>query len=575
MKNKELKYHGDCKVYAIEEYLNIISDYRDPKEAIREAISNGLDWGATEISIEVMEDLKRPELIVKIHDNGQGINKERLEAFFNLGQSTAIERDDLGHKVSEKIGEKGHGTKTYFNSRQIEVESQSKDCLILATMNEPLLSLHNDDLTGYDYDLEPKVSKETYTSITLWGFNQNKTRDFEHNVLKDYILWFTKFGSVEREVGITKNANKALKLKGLGAKGWEIIKFGHIFPTENSNIQKLRQELGNDWPNKFVKRWVFQDIKVAEFPDVTFDLIFYLEGNQAKLDYNKMIRRRGLSPTPGMYSVEDRYGLYVCKDYIPVERVNEWISTGQLDWTKYHAFVNCQAFNLTANRGSVGNTRPDLLEAIEKSVRTTFEEKIRDSTPFQEYEDESQMEKRYRSAKVETGDFGRRLKALSSKQISFINNEVELLSPRTEAGVFALFAMASVLYPKAFPFRIVDYDTAKGYDALCTQSAVMDLTKDQLFFVEFKYVLKESFDHSFDKLGRVVCWDCKLGDGTEVHDLVNNKRILTVNAPTEGRPYTQYMLTSRSELHNIEVLVLKNYLKEKLNIEFKPRTTKP
>jgi len=208
-------------------------------------------------------------------------------------------------------------------------------------------------------------------------------------------------------------------------------------------------------------------------------------------------------------------------------------------------------------------------------VRLTFNEKIRDSALFQEYEDESQMEKRYRSAKVETSDFGRRLKALSSKQTSSIDDNIELLSPRTEAGVFALFAMVSALYPKALPFRIVDYDTSKGYDALCTQSMVMDLTKDQLFFVEFKYLLKASLDHSFDKLGRVVCWDCKLGDGTEVYDLVGKKRVLNINTPTEARPYTQFMLSSKSELHNIEVLILKNYLREKLDIEFKPRANKP
>lgn len=574
---KALRFHAKPEVRAAEEFLNIVGDFRDPKEAIREAVSNALDWGAQTISVEVLRDQKRPdeELIIKIQDDGVGLDKERLKAFFDLGHSTAVEKDELGRKITTRIGEKGHGTKTFFNSRQIEVFSQSPECTIEALMNEPLLTLHKQRVPGYDYDLEEVKNTETGTTITILGYNNNKTRDFEHNLLKDYLLWFTKFGSVEKEFGIDTNKEKSLKLKGLGASDWEAIKFGHIFPSENSNIKNLRAEVGTDWTRVFVKRWCFPNEKVGPFPGVTFDLVFYLEGNQAKLGYNTMIRRQGVTPLPGMYTVEDRYGLYVCKDYMPIQRMNEWISTGQQEWTKYHAFVNCQTFSLTANRGNVGNTRPDLLEAIGEAVRVTFEEKVRSSSDFQAYEDEVELEKRYRSAKAETADFNNRFKAIASKKVATLDDSVELLQPRREAGVLALFVAISALHPGVFPFRIVDYDTAKGYDAVCTVSTALNLAKDELFFVEFKYLLKERFDHSFDKLAKVVCWDCAIGDGTLVEDLVGKKRTLKVSRPTEETPYTQYMLVTSSAYHNIEVFVLKDYLKEKLGIEFKARSGTP
>ena len=204
-----------------------------------------------------------------------------------------------------------------------------------------------------------------------------------------------------------------------------------------------------------------------------------------------------------------------------------------------------------------------MLEAIGEAVATTFEERVRSSGDFQTYEDEVEMEKKYRSAKVEATDFKNRLKALSSKRVAVLKNGVELLQPRREAGVLALFAAISALYPDAFTFRIVDYDTAKGYDAVCTASTVLDLSKDQLFFVEFKYLLKQRFDHSFDKLLKVVCWDCALSDGATVEDLVGRKRVLRVSAPSQETPHTQYWLVSPAGHLNIEVLVLKDYLKEK------------
>lgn len=46
------------------------------------------------------------------------------------------------------------------------------------------------------------------------------------------------------------------------------------------------------------------------------------------------------------------------KDYIPVIRVNNWISgfgTGSNSLTLIHGFINCQAFKLTANRGTIAN----------------------------------------------------------------------------------------------------------------------------------------------------------------------------------------------------------------------------
>lgn len=107
------------------EFLEISSDFGDPREIIREAISNSFDAGAKTISITAIIDRSsgEDELVVSLEDDGEGMNEDQLRLFFGLGLTNRKIVDNLGRKVSKSIGEKGHGTKIYFNSRRIEVET--------------------------------------------------------------------------------------------------------------------------------------------------------------------------------------------------------------------------------------------------------------------------------------------------------------------------------------------------------------------------------------------------------------------------------------------------------------------
>ena len=111
------------EVDAASEFLEISNDFTDPKDIIREVISNAFDAGATEIKISAAVDRStgEDELVITARDNGHGISEENLKSFFGLGFSTRRETDNQGNKSSGAIGEKGHGTKVYFNSRKIEL----------------------------------------------------------------------------------------------------------------------------------------------------------------------------------------------------------------------------------------------------------------------------------------------------------------------------------------------------------------------------------------------------------------------------------------------------------------------
>jgi len=191
-------------------------------------------------------------------------------------------------------------------------------------------------------------------------------------------------------------------------------------------------------------------------------------------------------------------------------------------------------------------------------------------------------EERYKNAQQEAKDFSGRKKRALKKHIAELKG-VELLSPGPpgrgergqELGVHCLFSQLLALEPSLFPFRVVDYDTHKGYDCLPTRTTAFDLNNPSFAFAEFKYMLEPTFNHSFDNLAYVICWDCDLNHGTEINDLASERRILEIYPRDDLRDHTTYYLRAIGKPHNIEVYVLKNYLREKLNIEFKPRTSSP
>lgn len=561
------------------EFLEISSDFGDPKEIIREAISNSFDAGANEIHISVFIDKSsgEDELVVTIEDNGEGVLVEQLKEFFGLGFSNRVITDALGNKISDAIGEKGHGTKVYFNSRCVELETVRDGKQIKAVFDFPKKILRGGQVPEVKYDITP-TSATHGTKVTVRGYNDNSQSGFSHEELKDYIYWSTKFGSFELELGTTKFKDATIWLQGLGWKEsvGEPLKFGHPFPEVVTDVRSLRSKDEISPLDYYVARWAFPNEPLTGMPAAKLDFVFYIEGDEAKRAYNKMIHKPYVYGPTGQYRVQDRYGLWLCKDYIPIERRNYWVAE-RSEWTKYHAFVNCQEFRLTANRGDVGNTPPKVLEAIEKTVKELFERRIKPSPSYQKYRMELENEERQRAiertTEREEWEFERRSKLAATAKLARHGN-IELHEPRQESGVFSLVLQLLAVKPELFDFKVIDYDSSMGYDLLVTKDYALELERASKRFVELKFELKRDFNHSFKKLAQIICWDTKLSNEDEVHDIAGAKRTMKITPPEKGiaDSYTKYMLISDTEPHNIEVIVLKDFLRQRLGLEFRPRT---
>lgn len=105
------------------EFLEIASDFGNPLEILREAISNSVDARATRINIAfTVEDIDgAPTLVIAIEDDGRGMSRQLLTRdFWGLGFSNS--RDD-----KDKIGEKGHGTKIFLRSEEVYVLTHGEE----------------------------------------------------------------------------------------------------------------------------------------------------------------------------------------------------------------------------------------------------------------------------------------------------------------------------------------------------------------------------------------------------------------------------------------------------------------
>ena len=135
---KENSFTINPEVNSAQEFIEISQDFSNSLDLVREAISNAFDAQAKNVVIDFSVVLECGERTLKIEiaDDGKGMDKEGLKSFFDLGNS-------LNRHDADAIGEKGHGTKVYFNSRKIDVITIKNEIRYHAVMKEPKRELFN------------------------------------------------------------------------------------------------------------------------------------------------------------------------------------------------------------------------------------------------------------------------------------------------------------------------------------------------------------------------------------------------------------------------------------------------
>jgi hypothetical protein len=576
-------------------YRNIIINFSDPLEFVREAISNSIDAAATQLTVLIDETLGptgQPEIQITIDDDGNGMNESRLAWFFNLGDSekTALKKD-AGDDAEGLIGEKGFGTKIYLNSRKVEVWTTDKDTGVsLHAVSERHLERIYNPSNGMppEYDVSVRENGKPGTTIKIFGYNHNDGSKLGHEQLRDYILWFTKFGSIEPLLWSifprytqTKGrlSGLALQLRGLGFDGMkhgqdplarsEMLKFGHPFPDECYDGKALRENAKSKKtsPTDLYCRRFVKEGTLRKFPASRWQAVFSIEGNRVKYG-NPMVRRQGYKAPIGSYKVAERYGIWVCKDFIPAERVNVLLPGKGTEFLKFHAFFNCQAIRLSADRTSIGPTPPEIRAAIDEQIVEITREIFEDEGVRELLESLDEEEFGERTAEQEKKDYARRVRQAKNAQVVTFKG-VELREPHRELGVVAMLAQLLSVAPEIFPFRVLDWNNASGFDLLAREVSELSFDDAAKFYVECKQLLTGSFNHSLNNVRYIVCWDTDLENEAVVTAVGGDTRKLIIKPSSPAKPYKEFFLSRDDAPNNIEVFLLKRLLDERLGISFK------
>lgn len=327
------------------EFLEIANDFGKPMELFREALHNAYDWGASEfsisISVEEIEGLEK--LVIELIDNGLGMNKATLaNNFWNLG-------DSMSRGNHNSIGEKGHGTKIYLRSDKIIVQTFDGNESYESICEGAYKCLNSGGIHCPTIK-KSDVAFKKGTKIRIEGYNNNQRSDLKQEIVKDYLYWYTVLGTIETQFEERKTRDFKVFLKALDVDEFEELHMGHPFAKECKNINRLWDEYGEAAADYYVKKYIYSEQTLESMPEVKYDVVIYFEGDEAKREYNHMIKMRKNRKT-GAYKVSDRYGIWLCKDYVPIQRVNEWITnfgTGSNSYGLLHDFINCQKLKLTA-----------------------------------------------------------------------------------------------------------------------------------------------------------------------------------------------------------------------------------
>jgi hypothetical protein len=128
-------------------------------------------------------------------------------------------------------------------------------------------------------------------------------------------------------------------------------------------------------------------------------------------------------PTYGRHSVQ--FGIWLAKDHIKIERLNEAISHDN-EFIHFMFVANCQDIELAANRGKIRNKASPVYQAMEEEI-DHYLSKITQDPWFKGYLEARRQGELARKAKSHTSTMAERRKAIANRQSFEPTNVSEVL----------------------------------------------------------------------------------------------------------------------------------------------------
>jgi Histidine kinase-, DNA gyrase B-, and HSP90-like ATPase len=559
-------------------------------EILREAISNAKDHGAMRVWVKTVKD-QRNEVTVTIADDGEGMDRPRLEAFWGVGASAKP-------TSALPIGYKGHGTKLYFDCRRLSVATRVRpsDPWLVTTLDMPFERAEA-DIPEHELQPEDALHREIEEiglqqgSGTVIFIEQVRFEDRAELLnrirIESYCDWFTAVGDIRSglydkrvdfhraiagrepvldylrpqdseirpiEVRLRTNGDKAYHPIGLGPANRD----KEFFLAWKEDVDELKSRPGLlAYGHRFAD--VYEStIGATRVRDDTSALRLTSPANWATEDGIAIVarvegHRRQLqtymeamwSGHPGIYGFEQRFGLWLCRDFIPITQRNDLLrkaldraASSRLRFEitnlrNWKVFINHQSFRLTANRNDVSN-KGTLEAKVEDALVAVLEQALRQAS-FREWIERLKSATLERRKDREIAQMAKRLDdveqwvQLSSKKDGIDPMEVKglpeldedysllLKAPRSEQELFYVYGLLSGRFE--MPIHIIEYDATEGVDAIgkLREPKLIHERKPHVR-VEFKLEVSANnpIHHFFEAIDVIICWS--VGRGGDVYE---------------------------------------------------------
>lgn len=572
------------------EIFEIARDFVNPIEVVREAVHNSYDACAKNMTLmalpQTLEDGNRV-LSLAFFDDGLGMDRVGLECFFGLGFHKGFDCSDRN-----KIGFKGHGAKIYYQAAEFFVLTKKKEGdLLLAHLPESRRNLTGKKVPRlhlYEGEEAEKKAQEkelgildrgdSGTTIYLIDFTPNSSRlieEFSDRHLEDYIRWFTVFGTFEHILN-NRPSREVMELfiRATDSSAPRKIDFGHNLPTEDLVDFRVLKKKDKRRPFNYFRK-TFKNPGMRIEGGYTVDILAVVEGARGRAERDMFIRRQGRKGA--LYKEDERYGLWLCKDHIPVEKKFEWTTRedapplADIDPQRALIFVNCQDFSLTANRNSVGNSSSTLTHSVTKAVYEFIEE-ISTDADLEKFSNEYREDMLQRSREKDRKALKRRIDRYNKRRECTIRLSdgagYTFLEPAREITLYGLIAHLNEIEPGMLGLEILDYDDHSGIDLLVRKQPDPGnlLSRDEIAYTELKYELGHSINHSFDVLHAIICWETTLAQDDFIQDIGGNR--YQYNEVKNAITHSSLIPIPGGRLsHIVKVVVLKRLLSEQYEMQ--------
>ncbi|MEG2867896.1 MAG: ATP-binding protein [Terrisporobacter sp.] len=501
----------NCSVFK-ETALNTVK----PLEILREAISNSDDANAHQIYISTDRD-PQGQLIITIEDNGDGMCIDEIHKFFNLGFS---------YKTLNKIGEKGLGTKIFYRSNSIYIETCTRDgSAYSAYMDSPWDKLENNEIPEYEIKKCDELIKRG-TKIIVSGYKvDNPENFFNVHTIKDYIQWFTIGGSFRnifannikvRQLVNNIDAVPQIIINDKINNKSEIIVGMHQFEEPNENpiidLEEIYYKKSSDYARTFGP---FNRETNINGEYVSVQVYGTISGINAKEKIYKLNEGE---------SYKSRFGLYLCKDFIPCVKSNNLIDEDE--YYHYHIMANSQNFKLTSDRNNISNINDIKIKWVLEQIQDILNSQIK---PIAEREYFSMIRKEEEEYKVRKKC--EKTKENIKKLARVENLGVEVLpiakQPRNEIETALLF-VAILSNPRTKKWieeieEILSYSPKLPTDMVCLSK------NDTNILVEIELKLSNFFKHKHpvETVDYIICWKIDI-DENRLYE-INNKNCVFIS----------------------------------------------